>query len=491
MCLPCWVEKHAIAPKEPTGRPPRRVRNACAQSSTTGMPRASARATISSIRAGSPKRWVTTTARVRADRAASTVAAVTMPVDGVDVREARDRTLGEDRRERAHVGDRSRHDLVTGLGIQRRDRGVDRRAPRAARDRVQGACQLPRALLELGRLHALGRGEGAGLDHGAEPCQLLRAQRPPGRVLVRGQQQWWSVQVRLPISPPCHHRRRDHVASVLYRRVLRATHRSPRNFDHHPGSTDARSRGRRRLRHPARGGEARPRALGARNGSADGPHRPAPPGGARPAAGRPWSLVALPVDHRARATAGAADRRRRDRPHRDPRRGGAFGRRGPGRHELDPGRCARGLGPRPRGGPRRGGTPQLRPDDARGAQPRGHRPPRGPPLRADGPRPRPPARRGDRRRPHRASRGTPWWTPPAGSSLRPRSAAASSPSSAWNRAGTCWRRSTVRRTSTTPSDLPASSPSWPRSPSPSSSPCTPARSTGPSTPAWCSGAARS
>ena len=107
--------------------------------------------------------------------------------DRVDVGEDRDGALVEDRGQGAHVGDRRRDDLVAGLRVDGRDRGVDRRraggagvgvldAPSHSAKRVSSSLtKRPWAVSVPVAMAA------------ASSVDLLLAEGPAGGVLVGGQ----------------------------------------------------------------------------------------------------------------------------------------------------------------------------------------------------------------------------------------------------------------------------------------------------------------
>ena len=105
----------------------------------------------------------------------------------IDVGEHGDRRLVEDGREGAHVGDRGGDDLVARLGIDRRDRRVERgRAVRAGVG-VLDAHVGGEVLLEPFDELPLGAGERAAFDRGGEREHFVVAQLAAGGVLVGGE----------------------------------------------------------------------------------------------------------------------------------------------------------------------------------------------------------------------------------------------------------------------------------------------------------------
>ena len=108
---------------------------------------------------------------------------------GIDVGEHGDGALVEDRRQRPHIRDRRRDDLVARLRIDRRDGRVDGSRARGARVRVPNAEEVGEAPFE--RLHerTLRAGEGAAADGLRHQRDLFGPQRPAGGVLIGWQRE--------------------------------------------------------------------------------------------------------------------------------------------------------------------------------------------------------------------------------------------------------------------------------------------------------------
>ena len=185
ICLPCCRLKQPTAPIVPTSRPALRARNACAQSSITGMPRAAATARdrVELARVAEQVRHDDRGGAIREPAAIGRGGDVAGA--RVDVGEDRDRALVEDRRERTHVGDRRGDDLVAGLRVdRRRSRRGPRRCPTSRRPPSRTPSSAANRLLELGDLRSLRARQRAAADHVGQAGDLGFAQVATGCVLI-------------------------------------------------------------------------------------------------------------------------------------------------------------------------------------------------------------------------------------------------------------------------------------------------------------------